>query len=242
MKIQTLHGCLYKLVCASALTTLTLASAYASMVKPIVGETSSFDSVPSPSFSAIYRYTHGPSDTIVDSARVLVSEVGLRIDQTIDESGNTLIANFETNQLWFLDSQRELVHEVPVIANEPVGHDGAEQVEGLYPGFIQFAPCHGLRAEFIEQVVLHEHIVSRWQCYLDSDDWVQQQLFSTRLGVVLWSKDTDEFITELVDVRMLKPNPGVFKPPSHYRDVDLRELIQGSSSIDVYREPGSNNH
>ena len=239
MKIQTMYGYMLKFASATMIASAGIVAAYASVVEPPYDVDSLHDGSSSPAFSAIYRYSHQPSETMLDSARVQVSEAGLRIDQLIEDSGNGLIANFETNQLWFLDSQRELVHQVPVIAVDPVDKQSAEQVAGLLPGFIQFTPCRGMRAIFSENVVLHGHILSRWQCQHDSGEQVQEQLFSTRLGVVLWSQDVNGFTSELVDVRLSEPNPGIFRPPSHYREVDLRELIQGSSLIDAYQEADS---
>jgi len=248
VKIQPVCSYLRKFVSIAGVVTVAAATTYAGETEPPARAESGSDGVSSPSFSAEYRYSHQASETLLDSARVVVSEVGLRIDQLMDHSGNGLIANFESNQLWFLNATRELVHKVPVIAlgpldqgtldsREPTDNQEPEQFGGLLPGFIQFAPCPGMRSEFIENVALHGHSLERWQCFLDQSNPALEQLFSPRLGVVLWSRDTDGFISELTDVRLQEPNPGVFKPPSHYRAVDLRELIQGTSAIEVYAEP-----
>lgn len=242
MKIQIVYGCLLQLLSLTALATVSVPTIYAGYVEATVVTGPAINNPTSPTFSAIYRYSHKPSETILDSARVIVSEAGLRIDQVIDDSGNTFIANFQTDQLWFIDSRRELVHEVPVVVIETERDTGDDLLDDFFPGFIQFAPCQGMQAELTEKLVLHGHPLTRWRCHRDSNEMVQngviqEQLYSTRLGVVVWSKDADGFISELVDVRLREPNPGIFKPPSHYRDVDLKELIQDSSPIGVYQEP-----
>ena len=188
-------------------------------------------------FTATYRYAHEPSATLIDASNIYVGDAGLRVDHTIDDSGNSLIANFDTNQLWFVNFRRAVVHEVPVTDISGAVSPGVQDTDTPDFGFIQFAPCQGMQAKQIIEPKMSNQYLQRRRCRVDSSEWIQEQLFSSSLGVVVWSRDVDGFVSEVLDIREQATDPDRFKPPSHFRAVELRELIQGSSSIDVYQEP-----
>ncbi|MFK7856868.1 MAG: hypothetical protein AB8B79_22315 [Granulosicoccus sp.] len=174
-----------------------------------------------PAFSATYRYSHQPSELQLDTARVRISEVGFRVDHSMDDSANTLIANFVTDQMWFVDTQRKLVHEVPVLATDLQSEKSHEGGVTLFPGFIQFIPCQGMIAEFKNRVIRQDEELELWSCQLDSGEMVQEQLYSTQLGVVVSSQDSNGFLSQLDNIPQQSFDPDVFRPPTHYRTVDI---------------------
>jgi hypothetical protein len=218
------------------------------------------------SFSATYRYRHQPSDTLLDEARLLVSDTGLRVEQLFNGAANTFIANYATDQFWFLDRQRQLVHEIPVVAVPASDQQTIGQESAGMAGYVQYLPCIGLQARLDGTENWHGRVVQRWSCLLKNDvtengagnaaagsvaeaftpefaaDVVETQWYAESPGVVLRSLSVDGFLSELVDIRECDLSVDNFRPPSDYRNVSIEELINPLMPISSYYESAGGLH
>ena len=208
-----------------------------------------------PSFTALYRHWHEPSETVLDEARVTYSAHGLRVEQLGEDSGNVFIANYSEDAFWFLDRNRHLVHAIPVIvgasgekggaaASEladgsagPVPddeNDAAQAVPERYSK-IQVEPCNGLSRVSLGEIDFQGGTVQRWSCLYD-DEAFEEHWFSGDAGVVVRIETRDGFVSELTDVSKRHVASAYFRPPSHYRSVEIEELINPAVPISSYRE------
>ncbi len=201
---------------------------------PINAETP--QSKPLKSFSAVLRVTHEPSATVLDESRLLVSQAGIRIDQTIDSAANSLIVNYQSDQLWFLDRAHRLVHEVPIkaVSTETLKHSDTD-VHPMF-GFIQFQACRGFKRDLEEHVVENGRALERWTCAYGGRE-LEQQWFSLEYGVVIRTESYDGFVSELGDIRHRDFVDTTFQPPSGYRSVSVLELLNQAEPIGSYAEP-----
>ena len=174
---------------------------------------------------------------------MLVAERGLRVDQTIAGSGNTFLSNSATGQIWFLDRNRALLHEVPLRfgsgeSDDSVTSVSTDDIDAYGPGFLSYQPCSGLEGQLNSTVNMHGRSLQLWSC---SDDLqlVEQQWFDTRFGVVVRAQSLDGYVGELVDLRERQVGEDSFLPPSHFRVVSIEELINDYLPIGSYQEPAN---
>ncbi|ASJ74661.1 hypothetical protein [Granulosicoccus antarcticus] len=189
-----------------------------------------------PSFSALYRHHHQPSQTLLSEAQVLYSGHGVRVEQDKGGSGNIFIANFAEDKFWFVDQHRQLLHTLPVtISKDEFESSSSQPVMGNSAGFLQFSPCNGMEGKQGERDLWQGRIVQRWTCSYQGEA-VEEQWFSPTLGVVVRSSTLDGYVSELTDVRERETRPHNFQPPSDYRSVSIEELMNPAIPIGVYIE------
>ena len=188
-----------------------------------------------PSFSARYRLQHQPSTTVLDEARVLYSEAGMRVEQSIDQSANVYIANHAEGKFWFVDRQRQLVHTIPVTVTQYETHESDPAIQQPMAGFIQLSPCSGLEGKPGETELLQGRSVQHWTC-LRQGEVVEEQWYAPTPGVVVRSRTSDGYVSELTDLRDRESSALNFQPPSHYRQVSIEELMNPAVPIGSYIE------
>ena len=188
-----------------------------------------------PSFSAHYRFLHQPSMTVLDEARVLYSEAGVRVEQLIDQSENVFIANHTEGKFWFVDRQRQLVHRIPVVVTQPETKASGHSVLQSMTGFIQLSACSGLDGKIAGMAVLQGRQVQQWSC-MKEGELVEEQWYAPSPGVVLRSRTRDGYVSELTDLRHRESSSLNFQPPSHYRQVSIEELMNPAVPIGSYIE------
>ena len=200
-----------------------------------------------PSFTALYRHWHEPSDTLLDEARITYSSQGLRVEQLIGDSGNVFIANYAEDALWFLDRKRHLVHAIPVIESPVVATDeatdpamvGAVQNQPTQASRvfskIQVEPCEGLEKVSLGSSVFQGRAVQRWSCLFDGES-VEEHWYTENPGVVVRIATRDGFVSELTEIHKRHAASAYFRPPSHYRPVEIEELINPAVPISSYIE------
>ena len=188
-----------------------------------------------PSFSAHYRLQHQPSTTVLDEARVLYSDAGMRIEQLIDQSANVFIANHAEGKFWFVDRQRQLFHSIPVTVTQPETQNSDHLNLKPMAGFIQLSPCAGLEGISDGTELLKGRVVQRWTC-MKWGEVVEEQWYAPTLGVVLRSRTNDGYVSELTDLRDRESSSFNFQPPSHYRQVSIEELMNPAVPIGSYIE------
>ena len=188
-----------------------------------------------PSFSAHYRLHHQPSTTVLDEARVLYSDAGMRVEQLLDQSANVFIANHAEGKFWFVDSQRQLFHSIPVTVTQPETQSSGHANLQPMAGFIQLSPCAGLEGTSTGTELLKGRVVQRWTC-MRWGEVVEEQWYASTLGVVLRSRTNDGYVSELTDIRDRESSSLNFQPPSHYRQVSIEELMNPAVAIGSYIE------
>ena len=188
-----------------------------------------------PSFSAHYRLQHQPSTTVLDEARVLYSEAGMRVEQLIDQSANVFIANHAEEKFWFVDRRRQLVHSIPVTVTQQGTQASDHSNHQSMAGFIQLSPCSGLEGKSGATELLQGRSVQRWTC-LRGGEVVEEQWYATTPGVVVRSRTSDGYVSELTDLRDRESSSLDFQPPSHYRQVSIEELMSPAVPIGSYIE------
>ena len=183
-----------------------------------------------PSFTALYRYWHEPSETLLDEARVTYSSKGLRVEQLKDDSGNVFIANYAEHAFWFLDRKRHLVHSIPVlVTSQDVKNEASSY------SIIQSEPCEGFDKVRGDESVFQGRAVQRWQC-LHEGELFEEHWYAKNPGVVVRVETRDGFVSELTEVHQRHAAQAYFRPPSHYRTVEIEELINPAVPISSYRE------
>ena len=219
------------------------------------GMATSVDTEP-PSFTAHFRHWHEPSNTVLDEARITYSLHGLRVEQQGEAAGNVFIANYSEDAFWFVDRNRHLVHAIPVIvgADTEAGEVAATEMSGMsaevLPGdrqdsalsiprrfsAIQFEPCEGLSRVSLGELRFQGRAVQRWSCLFGGEE-IEEHWFSDDAGVVVRTETPDGFVSELTDVQSRRFVASTsFRPPSHYRSVEIQELINSAVPISSYRE------
>ena len=188
-----------------------------------------------PSFSAHYRLHHQPSTTVLDEARVLYSDAGMRVEQFIDQSANVFIANHAEGKFWFVDRQRQLFHSIPVTVTQPETQSSGHPDIQPMAGFIQLSPCAGLEGRSTGTELLKGRVVQRWTC-MKWGEVVEEQWYAPTPGVVLRSRTNDGYVSELTDFRDRDSSTLNFQPPSHYRQVSIEELMNPAVPIGSYIE------
>lgn len=187
------------------------------------------------SFSALYRYWHEPSKRLLDEARLTYSPHGLRIEQIKDDSGNVFIANYAEDAFWFVDRKRHLMHAIPVVVST-VDTPMAVPEQNTGPSeFIQTEPCKGMHKVKLEGTRFQGRAVERWSCHLDGE-LMEEHWYASALGVVVRTSGSDGFVSELTQVQERDAAPAFFRPPSHYRAVNIEELINPAVPISSYEE------
>ncbi|MGQ7848689.1 hypothetical protein ACUNV4_29605 [Granulosicoccus sp. 3-233] len=203
-----------------------------------------------PSFTAIHRLWHEPSDTVLDEARLVYSQWGLRAEQLADDSGNVFIANHAEDAFWFLDRKRRLVHEIPVVVSDSSAEEGESDVAGppiagARPGppesapgvlsVVQLEPCKGMVKVSLGDSVFQGRDVHRWSCLIDGERF-EEHWFAADPGVVVRMASRDGFVRELTEIHERHASAAYFRPPSHYRSVEIEELINPAVPISSYVE------
>lgn len=185
--------------------------------------------------TASYRYWHEPSDTLLDEARVTFSPNGLRVEQLTGDTGNTFIANYADDALWFVDRKRQLFHAVPVVVSTPESPSHSSVDDRATPSIIQVEPCIGLEGELRGESIRRGRLVEHWLCTLNGD-LIEEQWYANSPGVVVRTRSIDGFVSELTDIHRRHATKALFSPPSHYRAVGIEELINPAVPISSYNE------
>ena len=188
-----------------------------------------------PSFSAHYRLQHQPSKTVLDEARVLFSEAGMRVEQLIDQSNSVYIANHAEEKYWFVDRGRQVFHAIPVVVSQHETPPSELTQRQPATGFIQLSPCSGLEGQSDGTEQWQGRTVQHWIC-MELGERVEEQWYAPTPGVVVRSQSSDGYVSELTDLRDREFSSLDFQPPSHYRHVSIEELMNPSIPIGTYNE------
>lgn len=202
-------------------------------------------SIPSGSFSARYQYRHEPSGKLLDSALLLVSEYGLRVDQGIDSSEKSLIVNQHEGKVWFVDRQRKISHEVPV--QSVFGVDKMHSPEAgsspdmagkllntvMLSDVAHFDLCADMDALYAGQGHWKGRELQVWDCMQD-DQLIKTLLFDNQLDMVVRSTTNDGFVSEYTEFRFRRLQNSSFKPPKNYRAVTLFEFMRKRPQLKRY--------
>ncbi len=100
---------------------------------------------------------------------------------------------------------------------------------------IQVEPCEGLEKEALESAMFQGRTVQRWSCLFDGES-VEEHWYAQNPGVVVRMATRDGFVSELTEIHRRHAAPAYFRPPSHYRSVEIEELINPAVPISSYLE------
>ncbi len=188
-----------------------------------------------PSISATYREFHNDSGVELSQSRVHLSPIGMRVEQQESEVKTAVYYNFQTGQMWFLNLDRSVVHEIPLEQAVPSDMT-AEQSQAFRLGFVDTTPCSNLKGVRRSTVRWRGRLVSLWDCYLTSDKAVAMQHFDDSIGLVVRSEYVDGVVMQLENVQDRQFDNSFFVPSKKYRAVTMHELITGAAKIEKYRQ------
>ena len=204
---------------------------------PTPGRTSqsveTLELLPLPSISATYREFHKGSGTELSKARVYLSPFGMRIEQKIEGVKIAVYHNFMTGQMWFLNHERAVMHEVPLDLSAANQSNGVEET-GFRLGFIDTEACSSLDGVKRSNVRWRGRQVSLWDCYLDPMKAVAMQHYDDSIGLVVRSEYVDGVVMQLEDLQDRHFDKSYFVPSKNYRVVSMNELMTGALEIETY--------
>ncbi len=216
---------------------VTLLAACSLAAAPVVGQSintvNTLDLLPLPSISATYRKFHKDSGTELSKARVYLSPYGMRIEQRLDQARIAVYHNFSTGQIWFLNIDRGVVHELPLeLTEDSESVDVTES--GFRLGFIDTVPCSSLEGIKRMDVRWRGRQVSLWDCYLKSKEAVAMQHYDDSIGLVVRSEYTDGVVMQIEDIDFRHYETIFFVPSNKYRVVSMHEFMTGAPEIEKY--------
>jgi len=173
--------------------------------------------------------------TVLLSARVEVSELGMRVSNRLD--GRQVIANFALGRYWLIDRSRRLVHEVPLSITDRASprHDEAPDANGhLAAGVFSTGPCL--------TSLVGESKPGRWRgrrvaivdCLDERGILLARDYYSSDLGMVIRSVDLDGIADEFRSIERLPLDATRFLPPSHLELVDLTTFSTPAAPLQRY--------
>lgn len=206
-------------------------------------------------FRADYRYWHEATESALEQVRLTVGSRGFRVEQQLQGSGNVFLVNHDDDRFWFLDRHRQLVHAVPVHVST-VGESGpastststsAPAPDAPIAGIVHDEPCSGIgfgdeMQKTLKGQELHRgRMLERWHCTFEGA-LLEEHWFSRDLGLVQRIEHAHGFVSELTNIHRLDDKTLVFRPPSHYRLVEIEELINPAVPISSYIEKKPGQH
>ena len=179
-----------------------------------------------------------PDGPVLRRTRVEISRHGRRV--TRPDTGERVVANDDLERLWFVDRERRVVHEVPLVAS---GGGSARSVSGL-PGrhapplgeVLAPAPCDGARAVGAAPASWRGRPVVRATCDRGARGEPSVELFDAEAGVVVRVLAPGR-VEELRDLEFVRLPAERFVPSASLRPVGLRELLEGAAPVAGYVEP-----
>jgi|GEM_PF-3286804 len=219
---------------ALALVLLCGTSPSAVVAEPTVG--------PQPDLVGLHAIVDTRSGTVLRSARVEVSERGMRVSNLFD--GRQSVMNYALGRYWFVDRARRLVHEVPVrvtaTETSPIdGTDTSGRNGRVISGVFSARPCSGMR--------VGGSTVGRWrgrsvaivECLDPSGNRQATHFHSDELGMVIRTLSGDGLSSEFRDIEPLELDDSRFVPPLYYTSVDLVTFGRAGEPIGRYVDPAT---
>ncbi|MFK7860461.1 MAG: hypothetical protein AB8B64_16700 [Granulosicoccus sp.] len=194
--------------------------------------------------SATLQHRFKPTQYIVSQSRVVVNAEGYRLDGLPLAKGQVIIANLLAGKTWFVDTSRAYIHEVPF--NDVVGAPELDEVFISLPGSIDSIPCSQAGGMRIGDVQFKGRLLEQWQCNVnsidDADNAVMpvQQYFSRKHDIVVYSRSTNDVVTELLDITRTRVNNNVFKAPKGLHTVTIEQFMGLHLPLERYQEPVGN--
>ncbi|MDB3935138.1 hypothetical protein N9383_00280 [Granulosicoccus sp.] len=205
-------------------------------------------------FSATLEQRFAPANQRLNHASVFINAQGYRVEQRVGDSVHVLIADTANGRLWFVDKGRSMTHKVPLLK---VG-DAPASSERLVrlPGFISSVPCLGLEGEYDGTVQFKGRTLERWQCSMANsaqtatndivevddinavDELPVTQYYSSKLKLVLYSRSSSGFETEVMDIVEHPVDRQLIAPPADFKRVSIEEFMGLAPPLAEY-QPGS---
>ena len=208
------------------------------LIAPLSAGGSSVHSLESlPSITAVHVSMPANTETVVSKSRVQFSPDGMRVLESHAGSKLEIVQNFVTNQVWFVDKQRSIVHELALLQRESVDKtlDDISLAEGEpQPGLLSAEPCIDLEPLQIGLSTWRGQSVSVWHCLDHSEQLYAKQYFSLAWNIVIREQRNNGIVDELRNIETANFSVDHFFPSKKFRATDLRELLLGSRGISRY--------
>ena len=211
-------------------------------------------------FSATLEQRFAPANQRLNHASVFINAQGYRVEQRVGDSVHVLIADTANGSLWFVDKGRSMTHKVPLIK---VG-DAPASSERLVrlPGFISSVPCLELEGVYDGTVQFKGRTLERWRCSVANfaqtethdideaddinavddinaaDELPVTQYYSNKLKLVLYSRSSSGFETEVMDIVEHPVDRQLLAPPADFKRVSIEKFMGFAPSLTEY-QPGS---
>ena len=196
-------------------------------------------------FSATLEQRFAPANQHLSQASVFINAQGYRVEQSVGDSERALIADTANGNLWLVDKGRSLAHKVPLvkIGGAPAS---SERIVRL-PGFISSVPCMELEGEPDGTVQFKGRTLERWQCsgidysqtamddIEDVDDLPVTQYYSRKLKLVLYSRSSSGFETEVMNIIEHPVDLQLMAPPTDYKMVSIEEFMGLTPTLEEYQ-------
>ncbi len=193
--------------------------------------------------TATLEYSFRPMQQVVARSSVVISELGLRVVDNVDDSNDHTEVSITNNKLqkyWLVDEQKAIVHEVPITIL-----DNTTDITSIvldFPGYIDTTPCLGAQGKLEGNIVYKGRTLESWSCTIDvvkarEEDELHlpaRQYYSPDLGLVIYSLGHDQVEIELVDIENKMVEAALFMPAAHLRAVTIEEYSGVQALIDRY--------
>jgi len=184
--------------------------------------------------------------------RVQAAVHGVSVHQLKGSSGAGVVLNADVGQMWLVDEQRQIYHQVPIVevsddvavsGSSSEGHTDSQSTNNdsitpitadLMP-FLQFSPCINMDSMMTSEIVIHGKRVQLWECSV-SGQRLERQWFDVELSLVVKGLSEDGYVSEFVDIRQAPLTPSHFFPPKDYRQVSVDEFMGVEKPIGRYAE------
>jgi len=185
-----------------------------------------------PSVSAQHVRSHEPSGREMMKAGIDLSPEGLRVRQSGSNRSLEMVQDFNAGRAWLVDSGRRVAHEVPLIPGSELERQSAP-VTGTFLGQRPCAiglPHHTANGRWRGRRVEIHHC-------LDADRSVLAiEFLDTEFSLISYRKTATGFVDELRNLKARVHSIENFRPPSHFRLVDKRELFHGAPALGVFKD------
>lgn len=190
-----------------------------------------------PSITAVHVSIPSNTETVVSKSRVQFSPHGMRVLQLHAGSNFEIFQNFVTDQVWFVDKQRSIVHELELLKQEGVDKtidDNSLAAGEPQSGLLSAEPCIDLEPLQIGLSTWRGQSVSVWHCLDHTEQLYAKQYFSLVWNIVIREQRNNGIVNELRNIETANFSVNHFFPSKIFRDTDLRELLLGSRGISRY--------